>query len=151
MTMTRCPIEERVALQDLMTDYCYAVDALDDVEALLSLFTEDAVLDFSGIGLPVMRGRDALRGFFTSVFADMTHHTHYISNFRLVSYDGDRATMRAYVQGMGVSKSGNEVLVHVRYRMDCVKQCSDWKCKTYWIEKGMPLPGSLGAIHGNRQ
>lgn len=52
--MTGMPMEVRVALQDLMTAYCYAVDRLDDVDGLLDLFTEDAVLDFSAIGLPVM-------------------------------------------------------------------------------------------------
>ena len=52
--MTQIPMEERMALQDLMTDYCYAVDKLADVEELLDLFTDDAVLDFSGIGLAVM-------------------------------------------------------------------------------------------------
>mgnify|MGYP001439181682 CR=1 FL=1 len=148
--MTICPLPERIALQDLMTDYCYAVDALDDVDALLALFTEDAVLDFSDIGLPAMHGRDAHRAFYDSVFADMTHHTHYITNFRVESYDGNTATMRAYVQGMGRARSGNEVLVHVRYRMDCVKQGEVWKCKAYYIYAGMPMPGSMSAIHGDR-
>jgi ketosteroid isomerase-like protein len=80
----------------------------------------------------------------------MTHHTHYISNFRLESCTGDQAVMRAYVQGMGRSKDGNEVLVHVRYRMDCVRQAGAWKCQRYYIYGGMPLPGSLAAIHGER-
>ena len=148
--MTTCPIEERIALQDLMTDYCYAVDKLDDLEGLLGLFTEDAVLDFSDIGLPAMHGRAAHHAFYEGVFADMSHHTHYLSNFRLVDYTGETATMRTYVQGLGRAKDGNEVLVHVRYRMDCVKQAGAWKCCRYWIEAGMPMPGSLAEIHGER-
>ncbi|MDR2856999.1 MAG: nuclear transport factor 2 family protein [Novosphingobium sp.] len=148
--MSRIPLEERIAIQDLMTDYCYAVDKLTDVDDLLALFTEDAVLDFSDIGLPLMRGRAEHRAFFESVFADMSHHTHYISNFRLDSYDGSKATMRAYVQGLGRAKDGNEVLVHVRYRMDCVKQQDGWKCEQYFILGGMPMPGSLTDIHGDR-
>lgn len=148
--MTKAPLEERIALQDLMTDYCYAVDKLTDVDELLGLFTEDAVLDFSDIGLPAMHGRAEHRKFYEGVFADMSHHTHYISNFRLESYDGQKATMRAYVQGLGRARDGNEVLVHVRYRMDCVKQGDAWKCERYWILGGMPMPGSLGEIHGER-
>jgi len=148
--MPQCPIEERIALQDLMTDYCYAVDGLQSVDELLALFTEDAVLDFSDIGLPAMHGRAAHRQFYDGVFADMSHHTHYISNFRLVSYDGDKAVMRSYVQGLGRSKDGNEVQVHVRYRMDCVKQAGEWKCAAYYIYAGMPMPGSLAEIHGER-
>jgi ketosteroid isomerase-like protein len=148
--MTRCPLEERIALQDLMTDYCYAVDKLESVDELLAVFTEDAVLDFSDIGLPAMHGWAEHRKFYEGVFADMSHHTHYISNFRLESYAGDRAVMRAYVQGLGRSKDGNEVLVHVRYRMDCQKQGGAWKCQAYYIYAGMPMPGSLAEIHGER-
>lgn len=148
--MTRIPLEERIALQDLMVDYCYAVDKLTDVEELLDLFTDDAVLDFSAIGLPLMPGKAAVKAFFDSVFAGMSHHTHYIGNFRAESYDGDRATMRAYVQGLGRAKDGNQVHVHVRYTMDCVKQAGVWKCSKYWIHPGMPLPGSLDEIHGDR-
>lgn len=148
--MTSIPVEERFALQDLMTDYCYAVDKLTDVEELLDLFTEDAVLDLSDIGLPLMEGRAEYRKFYDAVFADMSHHTHYIGNFRVESYDGDTAVMRAYVQGLGRSRDGNEVHVHVRYRMDCVKRGGAWKCQRYFIFAGMPLPGSLNEIHGDR-
>ena len=52
MIQAAAPIEERLELQDIMTEYCYRVDALDDISAVLDLFTEDAVLDFSFIGLP---------------------------------------------------------------------------------------------------
>lgn len=146
--MTQIPIEERIALQDLMTDYCYAVDKLTDVEELLDLFTDDAVLDFSDLGIPAMPGKSEFRKFYDHVFADMSHHQHYISNFRLESYDGDKATMRAYVQGLGRANDGNEVHVHVRYRMDCVRVGGRWKCEKYRITPGMPLPGSMGEIHG---
>lgn len=148
--MTQIPIEERLALQDQMIAYCYAVDKLTDVEELLDLFTEDAVLDFSAIGLPAMNGRAQYKKFYDDVFADMTHHTHYISNFRVVSYETDKAVMSAYVQGMGRSKDGNEVHVHVRYHMDYVMTDSGWKCERYRILPGMPLPGSLDEIHGMR-
>ncbi len=142
--------ELRFQLQDLMTDYCYAVDQLDDVDELLDLFTDDAVLDFSDIGLPAMNGKDEFRKFYESVFADMSHHTHYISNFRVESCDGSEAVMRAYVQGLGRSNAGNEVLVHVRYRMACQYTPSGWRCTHYRISPGMPLPGSLETIHGER-
>jgi len=148
--MTTVPLEERFALQDLMTDYCYAVDGLQDVEALLDLFTDDAVLDFSDIGLPAMPGKDSFRPFYEAVFADMTHHTHYLTNFRVESYEGDNAVTRAYVQGLGRSSDGNEVLVHVRYRMECKRTPNGWKCSRYEIIKGMPMPGSLTEIHGDR-
>ena len=148
--MTQLSAEERFALEDLMTDYCYAVDQLEDVQPLLDLFTDDAVLDFSAIGLPAMHGKSEFRKFYDTVFADMSHHTHYISNFRVEAYDGDTATMRAYVQGLGRSNTGNDVLVHVRYRMESVKRHGAWKCTRYEIMPGMPVPDSLDQIHGDR-
>src|SRR5690606_5427748 len=146
----KVPVEDRIALQDLMTDYCYAVDKLTDLDTLLDLFTDDAVLDFSDIGLPAMPGKERFRQFYEGVFADMSDHQHYISNFRVQSYSGDEAVMTAYVQGLGRAKDGGEVLVHVRYQMDCVKAGDTWKCKTYYIRKGMPLPDSLTQIHNDR-
>jgi len=148
--MSSIPLEERIALQDLMTDYCYAVDKLTDVQELLDLFTDDAVLDFSDIGLPAMNGKAAFKAFYDGVFNDMSHHTHYLNNFRVGSYEGDKATGLAYVQGLGRAKDGNEVLVHVRYQMDCVKVNGAWKCCRYFIRAGMPMPGSLDEIHGER-
>lgn len=148
--MIAMPIDERIALQDLMTEYCILVDMLDDVEPLLDLFTEDAVLDFSAIGLPAMPGKETFRKFYEAVFADMTHHTHYIGNFRPQAYDGDTASMRAYAHGLGRSSDGNEVDVHVRYLMNFRKVDGVWKITRYEISAGMPLPGSLDEIHGDR-
>ena len=144
------PAEVRIALQDVMTDYCYAVDRLDHVDELLDLFTVDAVLEFSTIGLATMHGRTRWEPFYREVFAGMSHHTHYISNFRLERWTGDAASIRAYVQGLGRAKDGNEVHVHVRYRMDCVRRDGHWRIARYEIHPGMPLPGSLTTIHAGR-
>ena len=43
MIQAAAPIEERMELQDIMTEYCYRVDALDDIPAVLDLFTDDEV------------------------------------------------------------------------------------------------------------
>jgi ketosteroid isomerase-like protein len=149
MTMSM-PLEDRVAMQDLMTAYCYAVDKLADIDGLLSLFTEDAVLDFSGIGLPLMNGHDDIHKFFDAVFADMSHHAHYITNFRPEAYGGDTAAMSAYVIGLGRAKDGNEVAVNVQYRFDAVRTADGWKANRYSMFGMMPLPGSLAEIHGER-
>lgn len=147
--MIAAPIEDRIAIQDLMTAYCYAVDALTDVDELLSVFTEDAVLDFGAIGLPLMKGHDAVRSFFDRVFAGMSHHAHYITNFRLDRYDGDTASMLAYVIGLGRAKDGNTVDVKVRYRFDVVRTDAGWKASYYSIVPMMPLPDSLTEMHGD--
>lgn len=146
--MSTITIEDRIGLQDLMIDYCYAVDKLSDVDGLLALFTENAVLDFSAIGLPVMYGHGDMRRFFERVFADMSHHAHYITNFRAVHCDGHRAIMTAYVIGLGRAKAGNAVEVNVQYTFKAVRGGAGWQCEHYSMFSMLPLPGSLAQIHG---
>lgn len=140
----------RFALQDVLTGYCVAVDSLSDMDAMLACFTTDADFDLSPIGLPKVKGHEGIRGFFTGVFADMTHHCHSWSNFRVTTFDHDTATFRAYVTGRGRSKDGNEVVVHVRYYIDCVRTGAGWKISYFTEDAAMPLPGSLDEIHGHR-
>ena len=150
--MSQMPEDVRTALERHLIEYCYAVDELQDVEPLLDLFTDHAVADLTAIGLPMMNGKDDIRAFFENVFADMTHHFHFISNFRPESWDADGrvGAMTAYVIGMGASKDGNTVTVQVKYRMECVPQGGAWKCRHYTITPMMPMPGSLEEIHGTR-
>ncbi len=140
-------LQDRFALQDLLTAYCYAVDRLDDVPALLDLFLPDADFDLSAIGLLNVKGHGEIGTFFTRVFQDMSHHAHYNSNFTISRLDGDEASIRAYVTGMGIAKDGNSVTVHVDYYLDCVRTSAGWKIKRFYEEPLLPMPGSLTEIH----
>ena len=141
-------IEDRLALQEVVNSYCTAVDRLADVDALVSLFTEDAVIDMSAIHLPHVEGHAGIRGFFAPVFEMMSHHAHYWSNFRVDRLAGDDASISAYVTGLGQAKDGNSVKVYVQYFMDCVRRGDGWKIRRYRIKPRMPLPKSLTEIHG---
>ena len=146
------PENVRTALERHLIEYCYAVDGLEDVGPLMDLFTDDAVADFSAIGLPAMTGREEIGAFYKAVFADMTHHFHFISNFRPDGWDADEGAgaMTAYVIGMGAAKDGSSITVQVKYRMECVQQGGAWKCRHYAITPMMPMPGSLAEVHGQR-
>jgi ketosteroid isomerase-like protein len=148
--MQNIPIEDRLAINDLMIAYCTAVDSLHDVQAVCDVFTGDGVLDLSGIGLPRFSGHEGIRGFFESVFADMTYHAHYLTNFAMTAYEADTASARAYIIGMGRSKDGNEVTVNGRYFFDVKRTSQGWKATRYAMDFMMPLPGSLAEIHAER-
>lgn len=141
-------IEDRLALEDVLNAYCAAVDSLSDMDALLDCFTEDAVLDLGGIHLPRFDGHAGIRQFFTQVFADMTHHAHFVSNFTVQKMAADAATCTAYVMGMGVARDGQSVLVYVKYFLDYVRTASGWKLSRFAESGLMPLPESLTGIHG---
>lgn len=148
--MQHVPIEDRLAINDLMVAYCTAVDSLHDVKAVTDVFTDDAVLDLSGIGLPKLEGHAGIAGFFKQVFADMSHHAHYLTNFAMTGYDGNTASARAYIIGMGRSKDGNEVTVNGRYYFEVRRTDIGWKATRYTMDFMMPLPGSLAEIHADR-
>lgn len=143
-------LDAAAAIEARMVAYCYKVDALEDLDGLLDFFAADGVFDLSPLGLARFEGHAAIRGFFAGVLADMTHHAHFLSNFRLDALDGDRAAASAYVTGMGRARSGSEVLVHVRYDWALVREADAWRATRFTITPLMPPPGSLGAIHGTR-
>lgn len=141
-------LEDRLALQDLFHNYCFAVDSLSDLDGMLSLFTEDVTFDLTGINLPRLQGHAGMREFFTGVFEYMTHHAHYGSNFSLRHLDAESASAWAYVTGMGRSRDGSTVLVHVKYLLDFVRTGAGWKISRFAEGAMMPLPDSLTQIHG---
>ncbi|MBB4614933.1 nuclear transport factor 2 family protein [Novosphingobium taihuense] len=139
----QCPVEDRIAIQDLMITYAHAVDTIGNIDGILEVFTEDAVFDLSGIGLAALEGHDGIRAFFTNVFANMAHHAHYLTNFAVTAYDGDTASMRAYVIGMGQGKDGSTVTVNGRYYFDVRRTEAGWKATRYTMDFLMPLSGTL--------
>lgn len=141
--MTACPIEDRLAIQDVLVAYAHAVDTIGNIDGILDVFTEDAVFDLSGIGLAAVHGHAGIREFFTNVFANMAHHAHYLTNFAITGYDGDTASIRAYVIGMGVGKDGRGVTVNGRYYFDVRRTAAGWKATRYTMDFLMPLTGTL--------
>lgn len=141
-------LEDRQALQDVLVAYCTAVDSLSDIDGLLRCFTDDAVFDLSGLNLPRFVGHSQIREFFAQVFADMSHHAHYTTNFAVDELGNDKASCRAYVLGMGATHDGRNVLVYVRYHLDFVRTPGGWKMKSFSEAALMPLPAEVAGIHG---
>lgn len=140
-------LQDRTALEDAVVKYCTAVDRLDDVEDMLTNFTEDAVLDLTGLNLPRFTGHAGIRGFFTQVFADMSHHGHLMTNFRLERLAGDDAQVKCYVTGMGRSKRGVDILVYVWYDLKFRRTKDGWKISSFYEAPLMPMPDSVTAVH----
>lgn len=84
-------IADRIAINDLLIDYCTAVDSRD-FDAFSEIFTEDAVIDYSAMG--GLRGtRDEIRDYLARVMPNFPHAQHMIGNSR-VWIDGDHARAR---------------------------------------------------------
>ncbi|MBV1689507.1 nuclear transport factor 2 family protein [Novosphingobium sp. G106] len=138
---------ENFALEQAVLKYCTAVDKLDDLDFMMTNFTEDAVLDLTGLELPRFEGHEQIRGFYTQVFADVSHHMHVLTNFRTVKLEGDDAQIHAYVTGMGRSKAGIDMQVFVYYDLDMRKVDGTWKIGRFYEAPQLPMPESVAQVH----
>lgn len=135
------------ALEEALLKYCTAVDKLSDLDFMMSNFTEDAILDLTGLHLPRYTGHDQIRGFYAQVFQDMSHHMHLVSNFRVVSLEEDSAKVFAYVTGMGHSKAGIDIQVFVYYDLTLRLIDGGWKISSFYEAPQLPMPASVTAVH----
>lgn len=138
MTENEVPQSIAKAVKRLMVDYFYGVDWRREAEDVVSLFTQDAKIDFSSVGFPIMDGQSAIREFYAGLVVGMSHQFHDMANFRLVSWDGKVAVAEAYVLGMGKSNGGDDVLVHVKYRWECIETATGWRCRHFSLAPMMP-------------
>lgn len=128
------PLEDKLALQELMNRYAYGIDVDCTEQEWLDLFTEDAVMTspFSGVhegveGVKKFRERFLPRRGKTQV-------RHFITNF-LVDGDGDRAKLRAYFIEYKTELTPvppnrtTEFLFCGSYDCDCVRIGGKWRLK----------------------
>lgn len=72
----------KLEIQEQLAHYAHGVDRAD-ADLLRSVFTEDAVLDYSKAGIP-KGSRDEVCGFFIKAFSEsMVWAQHYITNFEI--------------------------------------------------------------------
>lgn len=140
-------LEERRALEDALLDYLVAVDGLNDLDAMTACFTEDAVLDLTGLELGTYEGSEAIRAFYAQVFKSVSHHMHMMSNFRVTEYEGDTARVYAYVCGMAHSHEGVDIQVYVYYDLRMRRTAKGWKIRHFYEAPQLPMPASVGQVH----
>lgn len=140
-------LQDRADLEDALLDYLFAVDSMDDLDAMVAVFTDDAVLDLSSLELGVFEGKAAIRDFYAQVFESMSHHMHTLTNFRVMEFDGDTARTYAYICGMGRSKQGIDIQVYVYYDLQMRNTSDGWKIAHFYEAPKLPMPDSVGQVH----
>ena len=139
---------ERAAINDLLDDYALAVDT-HDWDTLRSLFTPDAVLDYTAAGGP--RGsRDDVVGWISTSLPAVTLTQHLLIN-RRVRLAGDEATVRTELLNplLFAAEDGAQMLLLGGRYDDRVQRTPDgWKFAervhtTSWTAG--PFPAQLNA------
>jgi len=95
---------DHLAIQQLLTRYCYAVDDRD-WKHFRELFTADAKLDYSAFGGPAGNVEE-IAMFLENIVSGLGSSQHTIST-TLVELEGSRATTRTAGQVMLVNVEGN--------------------------------------------
>ena len=134
-------LEDRQALQELVSSYLISLDDAADLEQLLNHFTEDAVFDMTALDYPTFEGMAALRELFTGAFASMSHSAHYATNFKIDSLQQDTASARTHAMGMGIPAAAaptgsDSVLFYVQYHLKFKRINDTWKIQSL---RGQPL------------
>jgi 3-phenylpropionate/cinnamic acid dioxygenase small subunit len=118
-------VADKLEIQEQLARYARGVDT-HDWELWRSVFTEDAVVDYSRSGV-ICGSRDEVADFLAAAYASIPWATHHITNIE-IDLDGDRAAVRAMffnpMQIPGVEGSSS---TGGYYRHDFVRTLEGWK------------------------
>ncbi len=93
MTLSDQHISDQLEITALLNRYARAVDG-KDWELYRSVFTDDAVIDYSSAGA-LAGSRDEVADWLARGFGAIPMSMHYITNVEILEHNGDTATVRA--------------------------------------------------------
>ncbi|MCU1659628.1 MAG: ketosteroid isomerase [Pseudonocardiales bacterium] len=120
------PVDDVLALLALQAEYADGADSFSGV-TYAQVFTDDAILDPSGTGVPAVVGRTAIAKLMDDSFAQQTHNCHMTTNQRVLSVDGDRATGRCYFFQRSILRNGGRTEFSGRYEDEYLRTADGWK------------------------
>src|SRR4030095_12850178 len=125
--------EDRIAVEDVMARYVWAVDSLD-ADGYVAVFTEDAVIDSNGT---ISKGHAAIRKIVTDLIKRRDDSKaqgsptatlyHMISNVRITFPKADEAVHQSYWQTVRRDKDGRMIAAAMGRSEDhLVKRNGKW-------------------------
>ncbi|WP_425409877.1 nuclear transport factor 2 family protein [Hyphococcus sp.] len=123
-----------LAIERVVFDYCWFAD-MQDIDALVSLFDQDGIMDASEFGLPVIKGRQSLRDFFQTLLETHKCSQHLAGNFR-VDIAKNEASGTSYYVMEGLLKDSSPISAKGYYKDRFVRTTEGWKILR---RKGIPL------------
>jgi uncharacterized protein (TIGR02246 family) len=125
--------EERIAVEDVMARYVWAVDSLD-ADGYVAVFTDDAVIDSNG---SISRGHDEIRKIVTGLIQRRDDNKakglpasnlyHMVSNVRITFPKPGEALHQSYWQTVRRGKDGSMIAAAMGRSEDrLVKRSGKW-------------------------
>ncbi len=138
-------ISDRLEIQDLMVDYCYAIDTRD-WDALDHLFTPDAIIDYSEM-VGVKGTLPEIKAFLAASMEAISACQHIISTSK-ITIDGNRAWGRTICTNPMVLKpDGHVFIVGLWYRDEFVRTPDGWRIASRYEENGWRYNVPAGLLH----
>jgi ketosteroid isomerase-like protein len=135
MTLSIQEMSDRFEIQDLIVDYCHAVDTRD-WDALDAIFTPDAVIDYSEM-VGVSGGLAEIKRFLAESLAPILAFQHAVSTTRY-EITGDTAHTRTVCTNpMTVSNGGppDTLVFGLWYVHDFVRTGEGWRISRLYEQK----------------
>lgn len=118
-------VDDQLATAALLSRYARAVDT-KDWNLYRTVFTADAVLDYSSAGIPA-GSRDEIAEMFSQAFAAIPWTMHYITNIE-ADIDGDTVSVRAmFYNPMQLPGMGEQSTCGGYYFHDLVRTDDGWR------------------------
>ena len=128
-------LQDRSALQALRFRYHIAVNE-KSLDSLHLLFTEDAEVDFEGIGSA--RGHTEIERLYAELVGGSPFIKQFIHN-HMISLDGDSATGSSYLDARTV-RDGESILVAARFDDEYVRSEGEWRFKALRLHVFFAVP-----------
>ena len=135
MTLSIQEMSDRFEIQDLIVDYCYAVDTRD-WDALDRIFTADAVIDYSEM-VGVSGGLAEIKRFLAESLAPILAFQHAVSTTRY-EIAGDTARTRTVCTNpLTVAGDGppDTLVFGLWYVHDFVRTAEGWRISRLYEQK----------------
>jgi len=126
-------LESRMAMRDLVTDYCLGFDKRD-WDRFIGIWHPDAVWE---IGPPfgTFEGHEGIRKAVFDVLYPVWRETHHLtSNLRVTFDDADHARGVCNVDCMGATADDVVQMISATYTDDCERREGSWKIARRQVE-----------------
>jgi ketosteroid isomerase-like protein len=125
-------------IRELRSQHSLVLDLTRNWDDMAALYTEDGVMDAHEVGLPVFKGRQAIRDGFAKLAEQTATSFHIIGNHR-ITVDGDQASGTCYFYGRGTMKDGRLLDSAGYYDDQCVLTEEGWKFRSRFVHFLVPL------------
>lgn len=118
-------LEDRVAIEELIANYCHGVDEREE-ELFLSIWAEDAKYILSEAFGGKSSGLAAIKGVVHGLWEGFTEFHHHTTNI-VIDLDGDAASARSNVDVTGTHNDGRALMMSATYTDKFKRQDGEWK------------------------